>query len=68
MDHEETVTRSLLMGLSEDGLEEVLSAFQSRSYEAGATIVRVGDPGDELFLIRPRVRSRPIHDRRGPRF
>ena len=51
MDRDDSVTRSLLVGLSEDGLEEVLSAFQSRSYEAGATIVEVGQPGDELFLL-----------------
>ena len=51
MDREESVTRSLLMGLSDDGLEEVLSAFQPRAFDAGATIVRAGDAGDELFLI-----------------
>ena len=51
MDREESVTRSLLMGLGADGLENVLSAFQTRSYDAGSTIVRVGDDGDELFLI-----------------
>lgn len=51
MDREETSTRSLLMGLSNDGLENVLSAFQPRSFEAGSTIVQNGDDGDELFLI-----------------
>jgi predicted acylesterase/phospholipase RssA/CRP-like cAMP-binding protein len=51
MDRDESVTRSLLMGLSTDGLEDVLSSFQSRSYDAGSTIVRAGDSGDELFLI-----------------
>lgn len=51
MDQQESPTRSLLMGLSNDGLENVLAAFQPRSYEAGATIIKAGDPGDELFLI-----------------
>ncbi|MEO1527824.1 MAG: cyclic nucleotide-binding and patatin-like phospholipase domain-containing protein [Planctomycetota bacterium] len=51
MDRDESVTRSLLMGLSDDGLEEVLSAFGSRSYQAGETIVEVGESGDELFLL-----------------
>ncbi|MEL6106545.1 MAG: cyclic nucleotide-binding and patatin-like phospholipase domain-containing protein [Planctomycetota bacterium] len=45
------MTRSLLVGLSETGLEEVLSAFQSRSYQAGDAIVEVGESGDELFLL-----------------
>ena len=51
MDRDESVTRSLLVGLSDDGLEEVLSAFQSRSYQAGEMIVEVGESGDELFLL-----------------
>ncbi|MCS7465814.1 patatin-like phospholipase domain-containing protein [Stieleria sp. ICT_E10.1] len=51
MDREQSVTRSLLMGLSNDGLENVLSAFQPRSFDAGATIIEIGDDGDELFLI-----------------
>ncbi|MCO8120629.1 patatin-like phospholipase domain-containing protein [Stieleria sp. TO1_6] len=51
MDREVSVTRSLLMGLSSDGLENVLSAFEPRSYEAGATVITVGETGDELFLI-----------------
>ncbi|QEF97665.1 NTE family protein RssA [Stieleria maiorica] len=51
MDREQSVTRSLLMGLSNDGLENVLSAFQPRSFDAGATIIEIGEDGDELFLI-----------------
>lgn len=51
MDREETLTRSLLMGLSNDGLENVLTAFQPRSFDAGSTIIQAGDKGDELFLI-----------------
>lgn len=51
MDHDESVTRSLLMGLSNDGLENVLSAFQPKRFEAGSTIIQSGDSGDELFLI-----------------
>lgn len=48
---DETVTKSLLVGLAEDDLEEVLGAFSSRNFSAGETIVQVGDEGDELFLI-----------------
>ncbi|WP_197454555.1 patatin-like phospholipase family protein [Stieleria varia] len=48
---DESVTRSLLMGLAGEGLEEVLSSFAPRSFEAGDTIVAVGEVGDELFLI-----------------
>jgi len=48
---DETVTRSLLVGLAGDELEDVLSAFTPRHFEAGETIVRMGDDGDELFLI-----------------
>ncbi|KAA5540195.1 cyclic nucleotide-binding domain-containing protein [Roseiconus nitratireducens] len=51
MDRDESVTRSLLMGLSDEGLQEILSAFVPRSYEAGSTIIQAGDPGDELFLL-----------------
>ncbi|MCA9140084.1 MAG: cyclic nucleotide-binding domain-containing protein, partial [Planctomycetales bacterium] len=51
MDREESITRSLLMGLSNDGLENVLSAFQPRCFDAGSTIVQIGEKGDELFLI-----------------
>jgi predicted acylesterase/phospholipase RssA/CRP-like cAMP-binding protein len=51
MDREESMKRSLLMGLSNDGLENVLSAFQPRTFDAGATIVEIGEQGDELFLI-----------------
>ncbi|MCC9603320.1 patatin-like phospholipase family protein [Stieleria sp. JC731] len=51
MGRDESIARSLLMGLSNDGLENVLSAFQPRSFEAGSMIVQAGDPGDELFLI-----------------
>ncbi|WP_436715732.1 cyclic nucleotide-binding and patatin-like phospholipase domain-containing protein [Roseiconus lacunae] len=51
MDRNESIARSLLMGLSNDGLENVLSAFQPRTFEAGTTIVQAGDSGDELFLI-----------------
>ncbi|OYP31148.1 patatin-like phospholipase family protein [Rhodopirellula sp. MGV] len=51
MDRDESIARSLLMGLSNDGLENVLSAFQPKSFEAGSTIVQAGESGDELFLI-----------------
>lgn len=51
MDREESLTRSLLVGLSNDGLENVLSAFQPRKFEADSTIVEMGEDGDELFLI-----------------
>ncbi|MEM6472097.1 MAG: cyclic nucleotide-binding and patatin-like phospholipase domain-containing protein [Planctomycetota bacterium] len=50
-DSDEALKRSLLVGLSSDGLENVLSAFHPHSYQAGSTIVRAGDDGDELFLI-----------------
>jgi CRP-like cAMP-binding protein len=48
---DETITRSLFVGLVGDELQDVLDAFESRSFQAGDTIVKMGDEGDELFLI-----------------
>lgn len=48
---DESVTRSLLMGLAGEGLEDVLSAFHSRNYQAGDTIIEVGETGNELYLL-----------------
>ncbi|QDT09135.1 patatin-like phospholipase family protein [Planctomycetes bacterium K23_9] len=48
---DETITRSLFVGLVGEELQEVLDAFESRSFQAGETIVKMGDEGDELFLI-----------------
>ncbi len=48
---DETITRSLFVGLVGDELQEVLDAFESRSFQAGDTIVKMGDEGDELFLV-----------------
>lgn len=48
---DETITRSLFVGLVDDELDEVLEAFQTRSFQAGETIVKMGDEGDELFLV-----------------
>ncbi|NND97118.1 MAG: cyclic nucleotide-binding domain-containing protein [Pirellulaceae bacterium] len=48
---DETITKSLLLGIADDGLEEILSAFEHRSFEVGDTIIQMGDEGDELFLL-----------------
>ena len=48
---DDSVTKSLLAGLSGKELEDVLSAFVSRRYQAGDTIIQMGDEDDELFLI-----------------
>ena len=48
---DETITKSLLLGLEAEGLAEVLSAFESRSFQAGEAIITMGEQGDELFLL-----------------
>lgn len=48
---DETITKSLLLGLEAEGLAEVLSAFESRSFQAGEAIITMGEKGDELFLL-----------------
>ncbi|QDT59193.1 NTE family protein RssA [Stieleria bergensis] len=51
MQEQESVSRSMLAGLPEEGLSDFLSACQSRWHDAGESIVQAGEPGDELFLI-----------------
>ncbi|MGB7347726.1 MAG: cyclic nucleotide-binding and patatin-like phospholipase domain-containing protein [Pirellulaceae bacterium] len=48
---DESITRSLFVGLVGDELQDVLEAFESRSFQAGDTIVKMNEEGDELFLI-----------------
>ncbi len=48
---DDTVTKSLLVGLAEEGMQEVLRAFTAKSFQAGETIVKIGEPGDDMFLI-----------------
>ena len=48
---DETLSKSLLMGLADEGLEEVLSAFSPQSFQAGETIIQAGETGDELYLL-----------------
>ena len=48
---DESITRSLFVGLVGDELQDVLEAFESRSFQAGDTIVKMNEDGDELFLI-----------------
>ena len=48
---DESITRSLFVGLVGDELQDVLDAFESRSFQAGDAIVEMNDEGEELFLI-----------------
>lgn len=48
---DESVTKSLLSGLTSEELEDVLSKFSSRTYQAGETIIQMGEEDDELFLL-----------------
>jgi len=42
----------LLRKVERDDLEEVFAAARLRCFEPGATIIREGEPGDELFLVQ----------------
>ena len=42
---------SLLSGLPADHLGSLVDAMQLQSFEAGAHIYRVGDPGEKLYLL-----------------
>ena len=48
---DETISKSLLVGLAEEGLEDILTAFQPRAFQAGQAIITLGEKGDELFLL-----------------
>ena len=48
---DESITRSLFVGLVGDELQDVLEAFESRCYQVGDTIVKMNEEGEELFLI-----------------
>ena len=48
---DESITRSLFVGLVGDELQDVLEAFESRCFQAGDTIVQMNEEGEELFLI-----------------
>jgi flavin reductase (DIM6/NTAB) family NADH-FMN oxidoreductase RutF len=44
-------TAPVFSALSPDLLEPLLASGEERSFEAGVTIVRQGDPGEDLYLI-----------------
>ena len=48
---DESITRSLFVGLVGDELQDVLKAFESRCFQVGDTIVKMNEEGEELFLI-----------------
>ena len=41
----------MFANIDEDALVELASAMQEREFSAGATIIREGDPGRELFIV-----------------
>ena len=48
---DESITRSLFVGLAGDELQDVLEAFESRCFQVGDTIVKMNEEGEELFFI-----------------
>lgn len=44
-------TEAILEGLPEEAQADLLAATESRQYSAGEPIIKIGEPGDEIFFI-----------------
>jgi cAMP-dependent protein kinase regulator len=56
---------SLFQGIPAEQLPEILQGMRPRKFNAGAEIVREGDPGESLFLITGGSASVNTHDEDG---